>query len=325
MSKGTLLKSLALLAALALVFLLSLSFGSAGFVLKGILSGDESVRTIVFALRLPRVLAAMLSGLAFALSGLLLQASTGNELASPSVIGVNSGAGFAVLLFLSFFPMHFKLLPIASFLGALSASLLVLFITRSISAIEDKSTLILSGIAVSSFFSAGISLISALDPDVLATYSSFSIGGFSGVFLSDLASPAIVIGLSMLVMFFFLPSLSLMGLGDEMASSYGVNISRTRMGCIILSSALSAAAVSFSGLLGFVGLIVPHMARFLYGEGLFRRVLGAVLLGPILVSLADLVGRTIAPPAEIPGGVFMAALGVPFFFMLLYRRKRRLA
>jgi ABC-type Fe3+-siderophore transport system, permease component len=296
---------------------LSLALGSSGISLSALFSGDDWARLIILSLRLPRLLAAMLSGIAFSLSGLLLQTATGNDLASPGVIGINSGAGFMVLLFLAFFPMQYRFLPFAAFFGALLAVVLVMGTTKACSSLSDRTTLVLAGVAVSSLFSAGISAISAIKSDVLATYSSFSIGGFSGIELSDLAFPALVILPLLFISLLLSRKLTYLTLGDELAASYGISVKALRAASILLASALAAAAVSFSGLLGFVGLVVPHLAKRIYGENATSRMLGSMLLGPALVSLSDLAGRIIAPPAELPSGVFMAAIGVPFFLVLL--------
>lgn len=307
---------------LLLAMVLSLGVGSSGIGFDDFLSGDRDAFVVLSVLRFPRILAALLAGIAFSVSGLLLQSASSNDLASPNIVGINAGAGFAVLCFLSFFPSMFRILPLVSFLGALVAATLAIVLSSLISSVRDRSTLLLSGVAISALFNAGISAVSALDPDVLATYSSFSIGGFSGVYLSDLAAPAVVIFVSIAFSFALSRQLSLLILGDEIASAHGVDVRMVRLLAVVVASALAAAAVTFSGLLGFVGLVVPHISRLIYGEDRAKDILGCILCGPILVVLADTVGRIAVPPAELPCGVFMAVLGVPFFFILLFRRRR---
>lgn len=312
-----------LILVLAASVLLSLGVGSSGLGFHDMIAGGSDARVVLFVLRLPRTVAAVLAGIAFSVSGLLLQSASSNDLASPNIVGINAGAGFAVLCFLSFFPSMFRILPFVSFVGALAAAAIALTLSSLVSSVGDTGTLLLSGVAVSALFNAGISAVSALDPDVLSTYSSFSIGGFSGVYMSDLAVPFIVILIALCAALALSRPLTLLVLGDEIASSHGVDVHLVRMLAVVIASALAAAAVTFSGLLGFVGLVVPHISRLIYGEDRTKGILGSILCGPILVVLADVLGRTAAPPAELPCGVFMAVLGVPFFFVLLARKRRK--
>ena len=183
---------------LAVLGLSGLALGSARFPLDEVIAvftggGDPTVRLIVLQLRLPLVAGAV-AGVGLAVSGLLLQSATGNDLCSPNIIGVNSGAGFAVMVLLCLFPMAFAVLPLAAFAGALFTTFLVLGISVSAGGHQSKSTVLLAGVAVSSLLSAGISFLSQLVPDALASYSAFSIGGFSGVQGADLVFPTIMIG-----------------------------------------------------------------------------------------------------------------------------------
>lgn len=297
---------------------------SASEVLGGLFGAQENstAATIVFTLRLPRVLGALLSGAGLAVAGLLLQSATDNDLCSPNVIGVNSGAGFAVMVFLCLFPMAFDLLPLAAFVGAFVTALVVLGVSFSLGHHTSKTTVVLAGVAVGSLLSAGTSFLSQLFPDVLSSYSAFSTGGFAGLYLSDLPVPALLIVVGILAAQGLAPRLNLLCLGDELAQGLGVRVQRVRLLALMLSCALCAAVVSFAGLLGFVGLIVPHMARRVAGSDL--RVLTGVsaLCGAVLVVLADLAGRTLFAPADLPAGILMAVLGAPFFLFLLFKRRR---
>ena len=282
-----------------------------------------SVESIVFmSVRLPRVLAAALAGLAFALSGLLLQVASGNDLASPNIIGVNSGSGFAVLLFLCFLPQHFLLLPFAAFAGAMSAAVLVFTISSLSTRLSSSSSLILAGVAVNALFNALISTLSSLKPEVMGSYSAFSVGGFASIQPSSLVAPAVIILISSVLCIAIAPVLDVIRLGDEIASSLGYRPRRVRMLLSMLASLMAGAAVSFAGLLGFVGLVTPHLANFLTGGDGRRTVVMCALSGPTLVLLSDLLARTVVAPGELPAGVFMAAIGVPFLVYLLTRRAR---
>ena len=306
-----------------LIALLSLLIGSADInPVHAILNKDSTDHIILFSVRLPRMLAAMLAGLALSVSGLLLQSATGNDLASPNIIGMNSGSGFAVLLFLSFFSELFDVLPFAAFIGGLVASSLVFIISASVSRMNSSGSLILGGIAVNALFNAFISTLSSLDPDVLSTYSAFSIGGFSSVQASMLYVPGIIIIASSVAAFFMTERMDVIRLGDEIASSMGYRPLSIRVSLVAIAALASSSAVTFAGLLGFVGLVTPHIARFISGGESRKTLLLTVVIGPLLVMLSDLLARTVIMPGELPAGVFMAIIGVPFFLFLLIRRAR---
>lgn len=305
--------------------LLSLRFGSSAMdsaAFLGALTGRAGYETqsfILASIRLPRVLAGLLAGAGLSVAGVLLQGVTGNDLASPNIIGVNAGAGFAMICFLFFFPTAFHIMPLAAFLGAFLTTLLILGVAKRVGAL--KSTVILAGIACTSMLSAGISFITLLDEDVLASYNYFSIGGFAGVKPERLAVPAVIILLSVGVALGFSRRIDLLCLGDSMAVSLGVRVRPLRTLCLLCASAAAAAVVSYAGLLGFVGLIVPHMARRLVGGSTLHLLVTSTLLGGILVTAADLLGRTLFAPSELPVGIVMALLGAPFFFWLLLKRR----
>jgi len=285
--------------------------------------GTGSIANIVRVLRLPRAIGSLLSGIALSASGLLLQSATDNDLCAPNVIGVNSGAGFAVMLTLCFLPKQFALLPFAAFGGAFLTTLLVLGIATSVGSHQGKSTIILSGIAVSALMNAGISFLSQLYPDILGSYSYFSVGGFQNVYMSNLPIPAGIIFLGLAAAALLTPKLNLLCLGDDLATALGVRVTRVRILSLILASALCAASVTYAGLLGFVGLLVPHMARKLAGHDMRVLLPVTCTMGAILVMLADLAGRTFFAPAEISAGTLLAVLGAPFFLFLLYQRRYR--
>lgn len=320
---------LALLAAFALLCAaLGVSLGASAVdlpaafwkLVSGDLSGPQS--RILLYVRLPRVGAAMLAGASLAVSGMLIQAVLSNPLAAPNVIGVNAGAGFFTFLAMAALPGVRGAAQAGAFLGALVAVLLVC----AVSAGAGRLTIILSGVAVSSVFTAGINTVKTFCPDTLYNGSTFLIGGFSGVSLGDL-SPAWAMILPALVLAWLLAGQAdLLGLGEASARSLGVNVKLARFALIVLSCVLAGCAVSFSGLLSFVGLLAPHMVRRLFGEArTSHRVLipGAALLGAGFVALCDLLSRTLFAPYELPVGILLSALGGPFFLVLLLRERRR--
>lgn len=318
-----------LVAALLAAVLLGLCFGSTPLnisqVLDGLLHpGGETVNgRILWVVRLPHVAGCALAGCALAVSGLLLQTATGNPLAGPNVIGVNAGAGFALVLGLSFAPMAYGLQPLLAFCGAFGCSLLIVFLSRRVGG--GRVTLVLSGVAVSALLSAGISALRLLYPDRTQGYTAFSVGGVEGVGFDRMAVPALITLLVVACAAITAPRLDLLCLGDDLAAALGARVKLLRTLALLLASASAAAAVSFAGLLGFVGLMVPHMARPLAGQGSTRRLLWVcALLGACLVILADLLGRVLFAPSQLPAGIVTAAVGAPFFFVLLTKRREPL-
>lgn len=315
---------IALVAAVTLAFLI----GSARFGLREALDalftdhGDPAVRVILIELRLPRIAAALLAGAGLAVAGLLLQTATDNDLCSPNVIGVNAGAGLAVMLVMCLAPAAFAALPLAAFGGAALTTSVVLGITFSAAGRRVKTKVVLAGVAVGALLNAGISFLSQLYPEVLSSYAAFSAGGFRDVYAADLPLPAAMIGAGLIVSAILLPKLNLLALGDDIAFSLGVAVRPLRFGALLLASLLAGAVVSFAGLLGFVGLIVPHIARRLVGHDVRRLYPVCILGGALLVVLSDLAARTLFSPAELPAGILMAAMGAPFFLYLLFRRSR---
>lgn len=285
-------------------------------------SGTVSAR-ILWVVRLPRVAAAMLAGAGLAFSGLLLQSATNNPLAGPNIIGVNAGAGFALVLTMGIAPMAYRLMPVMAFAGAFLCTVLIVFTADR--AGGSRVTIVLAGVAVTALLNAGISLIKLMFPDLAVAYNSFAVGGVSGVTLDYLGIPAVIIAGVIAIGAVLAARLNLLCLGDALASSLGARVRSLRMTALILASASAGAAVSFAGLLGFVGLMVPHIGRKLTGCTDLRKLIPVcVLLGGCMVTLADLLGRVLFAPSEVPAGIITALIGAPFFFVLLMQRRNRL-
>lgn len=306
-----------------------LRFGSASLrfsqVWHGLLRSDPGApeTQILWSVRLPHAAGCFLAGFALALSGLLLQTATANPLAGPNIIGVNAGAGFAMVLTMALVPMAYRFVPLICSVGAFLCTLLIVFVSTK--AGGSRVTIVLAGVAISTLLGAGISLLKLIDPDLAVIYHSFSVGGVSGVLFGDLALPAAIIAVCAVAATMLSGRLNLLCLGDTIALGLGVRVKALRTVALILASALAAAAVSFAGLLGFVGLMVPHMARKLLGCTDVRRLLPVcALLGAVLVMISDLLGRTLFAPSQIPAGIVTAVLGAPFFFILLLQRRNRL-
>ncbi|MBR5445737.1 MAG: iron ABC transporter permease [Clostridia bacterium] len=314
-----------LTAGILLTAVLSLFSGSAAFSPEELwygLTGREGYETvgfILYSLRLPRLLAALIAGAGLSVSGVLLQSVMGNPLASPNTIGVNAGAGLTVVLALSLFPTALVLLPFAAFLGAFGTSLLILAISRK--AGGSRGTVVLAGVACTSLFQAVISFFSTLDTDVLSLYTAFSVGSLQGVAPERIALPGLLVLLCLASALLLSGRIAVLSLGDAIAASLGIQVRRMRTVCLLLASMSAAAVISYAGLLGFVGLVVPHMTRKLAGCEIRHQLGVSALLGALLVMLSDLAGRVLFAPSEVSVGILMALIGAPFFFVLLLKRK----
>ena len=316
---------LCLLPLLMLTMAAGLCFGSAPLSLGQLAAalmgtGESTVRIILLNIRLPRVLGGLLAGIGLSVSGTLLQTVTANDLASPNIIGINSGAGLAVILLLTLAPKAGGWLPVGAFCGAFGAALVILAAGNRFG--SSRSGILLIGIAVTTLFNAAISFLSLLDEGILAQYNHFTVGSLRGLHLGDLPVPGIIIFCGFSAAMVLSGRLRVLSLGDAAASALGVRVRRLRIAAMACAAACAAAVVSFAGLMGFVGLVVPHMARALMGERPGKMLPVAALLGGILVILADLLGRTLFAPSELPVGILMSLIGAPYFLILLIRRRR---
>lgn len=311
-----------LIAALGTMFLLSwgIGAGSASWAdLLRLVSGgtvSDSARTILLELRLPRLLAAVLAGGMLGAAGGATQNLFRNDLASPHVLGVVNAAALGAVFGL-FLPAIVLTAP-AMVTAALSLGLLFLTGGRQN---WDGATLILAGIAVNAFTSALTSGALYFADERLSSLVFWLLGGFWRITWGDVVLLATVALSSWGVLFRLAPELDLLLLGDRSAELSGVRMRRLKPLLMLTVATLSATVVSCCGVIGFVGLAVPHMVRMLCG-GTFRRLLpGCILGGGLLLLLADLLARTVAAPHEIPVGILTALAGGPFFFYLLLRRR----
>ena len=322
-SKGRLI---ALLAGLLLVSsIANLAFGAVsippGEVAAALLGrGRGAVASIILYARLPRLCGCLLAGAALACAGVIIQGVLNNPLAAPNIIGVNSGAGLATALCCAAAPGAVGLTPVAAFLGALAGVMLVLFISERAGA--SRITLVLAGVAMSSMFSAGIDAVVTFFPDALNGYTDFRIGGVKNLSMARLAPAFWVILTALLLALSLSNELDLLLLGRETAQSLGLPAKWLRLVLLMLAAALAGAAVSFAGLLGFVGLLVPHIMRRLAGEESFLLLLSSALGGALLLASCDLISRLIFAPFELPLGVVLSLAGGPFFIWLLLRQRR---
>lgn len=283
--------------------------------------GDGSALLIIQHVRMPRTVATLMAGSGLAVSGMVIQSVLNNPLASPGIIGVNAGAGFMATLSCALFPAQMGLYPLAAFLGALLAVLLVYSIGKVTGA--SRITIVLAGVAVSSILSAGIDTIVTLVPDSLTGSSMFRIGGVAGVTLLAILPQTIVMLVAMATVFFLRNEIDLLSLGEETAQSLGLHVSFYRFILLGLAALLAGSAVSFAGLIGFVGLLIPHIARGLLGAQSKVLLPFCMIFGAALLTFCDLLARTLFSPFEIPVGLVLSLLGGPFFLWLLIHQKRR--
>lgn len=319
--------ALLLLAGLALITAaFSLSIGSVPLTpaqVLGALTGrlTETVPAqIVRFVRLPRTLACLAAGAALATSGAVIQGVLANPLAAPNIIGVNSGAGLAAALCCALLPSMPAMVPVLSFLGALAGVLLVLLLAQRTGA--ARITLVLAGVAVSSMFGAGIDAVLTFVPEALNGYSDFRIGSLANVSLDRVLPAGGLILAALAAVLWFAKEMDLLLLGADTAQSLGLPVKRIRLILLTLSAALAGAAVSLAGLLGFVGLLVPHMMRRLVGEDSRTLLLASALGGAALLTGCDLLARVLFAPYELPVGIVLSLLGGPFFLWLLLGRRR---
>lgn len=283
-----------------------------------------SEQAIILALRLPRALAAVLVGMALAASGVLFQGLLRNPMADPYIIGTSGGAGLgatiAMMLPVSLAGARFGLVPLFAFAGAL-ITVLIVYRLALVGGQAPITTLLLAGFAVSSMLAAVMSFLMLASGRNIPNILIWLMGGVSTSGWNALAvvAPMILIGIA--ASFFFTADLNALLLGEEAAAYLGVHVERRKIGLLALGSFLAATAVSISGLVGFVGLVMPHIARLIFGPEHRKLLPAAALMGGIFLVLADLLARIVLAPTELPVGIITAAVGAPFFLYLLKRSK----
>ena len=279
---------------------------------------STAVRIVRFT-RLPRMCASMLAGAALATAGAVIQTVLNNPLASPGIIGVNSSAGLAVALLCAVAPTAQKFTPFVAFAGAFMGVVFVMFLSEKTGA--SRMTVVLAGVAISNLFSAGIDAVVTIIPEALLGVTDFRIGGFIGVTMNQIKPAAILILLSLVVVLSLSNQLDILALGTDTAASLGMSVRPMRLVFLLLAAALAGAAVSFSGLLSFVGLVVPHTMRKLKGETSFDFLLSSALGGAFFVTFCDLLARVLFAPFELPVGIILAFAGAPFFLWILFQHR----
>lgn len=289
-------------------------------------SGDEVLRHIWLTIRLPRVLLALLVGSALALSGCVMQGLFRNPLADPGLLGISSGAALAVAFWLVL-PLSVPALValyapmLAAFIGSLGVMAVIFVLSKA--GDGSLSRLLLVGIAINALCGALVGMLSWVSNDAqLRQLSLWGMGSLGQAEWSTLLVAATLIIPSSLVVWWLAARLNLLQLGDEEAHYLGVNVRLLQRILLLCSAVLVATAVAISGVIGFIGLVVPHLMRMWLGPDHRGLVPGSLLAGAILLLIADTLARTVAAPAEMPVGLLTSVLGAPWFLWLIFRQQR---
>jgi len=310
---------------LIIVSIFSLSKGSVNIPNKDIWlavfqKGNQINQTIIWELRLPRLIASLLVGSSLGMSGALLQGMLRNGLASPYLLGISAGSGLVIVSFITF-GLAQIFIPISAWFGALFTTLIVFMISKNGNKISVE-RLILGGVAISSLFGAiQATLILQVEDGRIQAALTWLIGSLNARGWSEIRITWIPILLALLIGLFLSKQLNLLSLGEDLSTSLGNSLLRSR--CLIgaVATLLSASAVSIGGLIGFIGLVVPHFSRLLIGND-YKYVLPfSALIGALTLSTADLIARS--GPIEIPVGIVTSLLGAPVFIIILYKRSSK--
>ena len=312
--------------------LLAVTIGSFKISVFDILLGklDELGSTILYTIRMPRVILAAFVGASLAISGACLQGLFRNPLADAGLIGVSAGAAlgaaFAIVFSSRFISLDFfgpYLIPFSAIIGSASVIIILFVITKGFG-YDGVTYMLLAGIAVNAIAGVGIGVLTYISDDSeLRSLTFWTMGSFGGV-TWPLIMPAIVVILFSIVWIIGLSrKLDLIQLGDVEASRLGINIKKVRFGVIISSAVVVGISVALSGMIGFVGLVVPHLVRILGGVNHLYVLIGSAIFGSILMVISDMMCRVIISPAELPVGLITSGLGSPFFLWLIFKMRTR--
>ncbi len=312
-----------------LVFSLSVSIGtvkvSFSDIIKSIFyrNNQSGANTIIRQIRLPRVILSLLVGASLGGAGTVFQSLFVNPMADAYIIGISSGSALgavlAIALNIRFYMLGISSIPVFAFTGGVSTVFLVYAIS-SRGRHNQMLNLLLSGLAINSFLSSLMSFLLLLSDTSLHESIYWLMGGFSGRGWEHIRIMIPYFVLSVIILSLFTRELNILLLGDEQAQTLGVNVPQVRRIIIVFTSLLTATAVSVSGIIGFVGLVVPHILRLLMGPDNRMLFPASLFGGAILLTLSDLIARTVLSPSEIPVGIVTSLIGAPFFISLLVKR-----
>lgn len=283
---------------------------------------DSTVKHVIFNLRMPRAVAGVLCGLGLAICGVAMQSMLKNPLAEPYTMGISTGAslGASLAIILGWSLFNGGIIANAFIFACIPAVVIL-----SLSKFKGASpvVMILVGVALNYFFTAIVQLVRLLgDPDGLSELFRWSVGDLDGVNYSNSAIILVFCIIGVIYFQYVSNQLNVMGLGDETAKTMGVNVERRRLICIILVSLVAASIVSFTGVIGFIGLVAPHMVRMIIGSDVKYLIPAAGAFGALLLICSDVIARVIVAPTVLPVGVITAFIGGPLFLLLILRNSR---
>ena len=275
---------------------------------------------VIWQLRLPRIVMSLLAGAALAVCGCVFQSIFRNPICDPYILGISSGAslGAAVAIILGWDAFLFGI-TVPALLTAVLTLLLIMGVAR-LRGRNSTQTLLLTGIAVNFFISAVITLLMVVNQKEMHQIFFWTMGGLAAVSWHEIACLLPVAVTIITVLFYYAKDLNIIQMGEESAQSLGVNTSRTITMTLLLSSLLVGVVVSFCGVIGFIGLIVPHICRLIFGSNNRRLFVYSIFFGAFFLLVADTLARTIAAPSELPVGSITALAGAPYFIFLLLRK-----
>ena len=313
---------------LVLTLIIAFSNGSFDFSFLSLLKGETNSieNTIFFEIRIPRVILACLVGTSLAISGACLQGLFRNPLADPGLIGVSAGAALGASIIIVFgstifskFILSTFLLPLAACFGSGVVIFLLFLLTKGFG-YQGITYMLLVGIAINAIASVGIGILTFISTESeLRGLTFWTMGSFGGITWPLLIPAILIIITSLIFLIPVLRDLDILQLGESEANSLGVDVQRLKYRIIFTSAATVGASVALSGMIGFVGLVVPHLVRLIAGVNHSYVIIGSALIGSSLMIFADLLARTLIQPAELPVGLITSAIGSPFFLWLIFR------
>ena len=328
--RKNLLIILSLIGILIILIFLSISLGSSAISISDLFNffsdRTEAERKIIFDIRIPRILNAILVGASLSCSGIILQSLLRNNLAESGILGISAGAGLgAILVFLSPFSIPLFLLTPVSFIFAVVTTLIIFSLAKGLNSkynnFLSSNKIILSGIAINALISSFNGFLLIIAGRNVSQIIYWLSGGLSGRGWTEFNITFGFIFIGLLFAILLSKELNVLNLGDELSISLGLKIKNVQRASIVVSSLLAACAVSVAGIISFVGLVIPNISRLIIGSDNRYTILCSILLGAIFLLLSDTIARTIISPAEIPVGIVTSLIGAPVFIWLILRKK----
>ncbi|MFK4762318.1 FecCD family ABC transporter permease [Microbacterium sp. ZW T5_45] len=318
---------LALGVALLLAVTLSLTIGANPLPLDELWravtgGGTSETRFVLVELRIPRTVAGIAAGVALGVAGALVQAYTRNPLADPGILGVNAGAALAVALGVALLGLHGPQEYVwLAFLGAVVVTVAVYLVGSSGRGAADPIRLTLAGVALGAVLSGITTGLTLSNPDAFDSMRSWNAGSLLSTGIAEMVPVLLLLAVGVILAAFLAPGLNSVSLGEDIARSHGANVVGIRIGVIVAVTLLAGGATAIAGPISFIGLMVPHAIRWVFGVDQRTIIALSAVLAPVIVLLADVLGRVIIAPAEVPVGIVTALIGAPVLIALARRRK----